>query len=99
MGTTSHITLDDVRHVAKLSRLGLDDEQLQQLTGELDTIIDSIGKISELDLADVEPTTHALPIVNVFGDDVPHTSLSPEQAMANAPDAVDGCFRVPSMGA
>ena len=47
------ITLDDVRHVAKLARLGLDDQQLERMTGELGMIIDSIGKISELDLADV----------------------------------------------
>lgn len=96
---TQKISIEDVRHVAKLSRLGLDDVQLERMAGELDTIIDSIGKISELDLADVKPTTHALEIVNVFGDDVPHESLPTEQALANAPDAQDGCFRVPSMGA
>lgn len=95
----SKISLEDVRHVAKLSRLGLSDEQLERMAGELDTIIDSIGKISDLDLADVPPTTHALEVVNVFGDDVPHASLTTEQALANAPDAEDGCFRVPSMGA
>ncbi len=93
----SSISIDDVRHVAKLARLGLDESQLEQMAGELDTIIDSIGKISELDLADVKPTTHALEVVNVFGDDVPHESLSTEQALSNAPDPEDGCFRVPRM--
>lgn len=91
------ITTDDTRHVAKLARLGLDDAQLERMTGELDAIIDSIGKISELDLADVPPTTHALEVVNVFGDDVPHESLTTEQALSNAPDPEDGCFRVPRM--
>jgi aspartyl-tRNA(Asn)/glutamyl-tRNA(Gln) amidotransferase subunit C len=94
---TSSRSIDDVRHVAKLARLGLDEQQLERMAGELDTIIDSIGKISELDLADVPPTTHALEVVNVFGDDEPHTSISTEQALANAPDPEDGCFRVPRM--
>jgi aspartyl-tRNA(Asn)/glutamyl-tRNA(Gln) amidotransferase subunit C len=95
--TNSSLTTDDVRHVAKLARLGLDEQQLERMAGELDTIIDSIGKISELDLADVPPTTHALEVVNVFGDDEPHESLPTEQALANAPDPEDGCFRVPRM--
>jgi len=91
------ISIDDVRHVAKLARLGLEEPELERMAGELDTIIDSIGKISELDLADVPPTTHALEVVNVFGDDVPHESLPTEAALANAPDPEDGCFRVPRM--
>ncbi len=91
------ITIEDVRHVARLARLGLDEPQLERMAGELDTIIDSIGKISELDLEDVPPTTHALEVVNVFGDDVPHQSLTTEQALSNAPDPEDGCFRVPRM--
>jgi aspartyl-tRNA(Asn)/glutamyl-tRNA(Gln) amidotransferase subunit C len=91
------ITIDDVRHVARLARLGLDEQQLERMAGELDTIIDSIGKISELDLADVPPTTHALEVVNVFGEDEPHTSITTEAALSNAPDPEDGCFRVPRM--
>jgi aspartyl-tRNA(Asn)/glutamyl-tRNA(Gln) amidotransferase subunit C len=91
------ITIEDVRHVARLARLGLDEQQLERMTGELDTIIDSIGKIAELDLADVPPTTHALEVVNVFGEDEPHESVSTEAALANAPDPEDGCFRVPRM--
>jgi aspartyl-tRNA(Asn)/glutamyl-tRNA(Gln) amidotransferase subunit C len=91
------ISLEDVRHVAQLARLGLDDSQLERMAVELDTLIESIGKISDLELDDVEPTTHALEIVNVFGDDVPHASLTPEQALLNAPDPQDGLFRVPRM--
>ncbi|MCW2956168.1 MAG: glutamyl-tRNA amidotransferase [Thermoleophilia bacterium] len=91
------ITIEDTRHVAKLARLGLADEQLETLTGELNTIIESIGKIAELDLDDVVPTTHALEVVNVFGEDVPHTSLTAEQALSNAPDPENGLFRVPKM--
>jgi aspartyl-tRNA(Asn)/glutamyl-tRNA(Gln) amidotransferase subunit C len=91
------ISIDDVRHVAKLARLHMDDDQLITMATELDMIIESIGKISELDLADVEPTTHALEVVNVLGEDEPHVSLTPERALANAPDPADGCFRVPRM--
>ncbi|MCW2961439.1 MAG: glutamyl-tRNA amidotransferase [Thermoleophilia bacterium] len=91
------ITIEDTRHVAKLARLGLADEQLETLTGELNTIIESIGKIAELDLEGVEPTTHALEVVNVWGEDVPHTSLTAEQALSNAPDPENGLFRVPKM--
>jgi aspartyl-tRNA(Asn)/glutamyl-tRNA(Gln) amidotransferase subunit C len=93
----SSITIDDVRHVARLSRLGLDDSRLEELTGELGAILDAIGKISELDLTDVTPTTHALPVVNVLGEDIEHTSLPAAASLANAPDPEDGCFRVPRM--
>ena len=91
------ITTDDVRHVAKLARLRLDDERVKTMTDELGSILDHIGKIGELDLADVAPMTHPLDVVNVLADDVPHESLPPEQALANAPDPADGCFRVPQM--
>ncbi|MCZ4495886.1 MAG: glutamyl-tRNA amidotransferase [Thermoleophilia bacterium] len=91
------ITIEDTRHVAKLARLGLADEQRETLTGELNTIIERIGKIAELDLEGVEPTTHALEVVNVWGEDVPHTSLTAEQALSNAPDPENGLFRVPKM--
>ena len=95
----STLTVEDVRHVARLARLGLPEDQLATMAGELDAIIDSIGKISELDLADVPPTTHALEVVNVLGEDVPHTSITREQALSNAPDAAPEGFRVPRMGA
>jgi aspartyl-tRNA(Asn)/glutamyl-tRNA(Gln) amidotransferase subunit C len=93
----SSIAIEDVRHVARLARISMSDERLESMTGELASILESIGRISELDLADVEPTTHALEVVNVMADDVPHTELANEQALANAPDPVDGCFRVPRM--
>jgi len=55
----SNLSIDDVRHVARLARLGMSDDQLVTMADELDTIIDSIGKISELELDDIMPTTHA----------------------------------------
>lgn len=93
----STISIDDVRHVARLARLDMSQERLATMQGELDAILESIGKIRELNLADVEPTTHALEVVNVLADDVPHESLTSEQALANAPDAAESCFRVPQM--
>ena len=95
----STITIDDVRHVAKLARLSMSEERLVTMQSELDQILDSIGKVSELDLADVPPTTHALEVVNVLAEDEPRPagSITREQAFANAPDIVDGGFRVPQM--
>ena len=94
----SNLSIDDVRHVARLARLGMSDDQLVTMADELDTIIDSIGKISELELDDIMPTTHALEITNVLGDDVPHQSLTREEALRNAPAPAPDGFRVPSMG-
>lgn len=91
------ISTDDVAHVARLARIAVDDDQIVTMTDELATILDHIGKISELDLADVPPTTHALEVVNVMADDVPHESLPREVALANAPDHSDEGFRVPQM--
>jgi aspartyl-tRNA(Asn)/glutamyl-tRNA(Gln) amidotransferase subunit C len=93
----SSISIDDVRYVAQLARLEMPEARLKTMQAELDMILQSIGKISELRLDDVPPTTHALEVVNVLADDVPHESLPTEQALASAPDAADGCFRVPQM--
>lgn len=91
------ISTDDVRHVARLSRLSVTDEQAATMADELGTILEHIGKIAELDLDDVPPTTHALDITNVLADDVAHTSLAREDALKNAPDHGDDGFRVPRM--
>jgi aspartyl-tRNA(Asn)/glutamyl-tRNA(Gln) amidotransferase subunit C len=89
------ISRDDVLHVARLAQLALTEEEIERLTGELDKILDAVGVVAELDLADVPPTSHPLDLVNVWAEDVPHEPLSLEDALANAPDAVDGAFRVP----
>jgi aspartyl-tRNA(Asn)/glutamyl-tRNA(Gln) amidotransferase subunit C len=89
------ITRDEVLHVARLARLDLREAEIEQLTSELGAILDAVGKVAELDLADVAPTTHPLSVVNVLGDDVPEASLDLDDVLANAP-AVDGSlFRVP----
>jgi aspartyl-tRNA(Asn)/glutamyl-tRNA(Gln) amidotransferase subunit C len=89
------ITREDVLHVARLARLELSDEEVERFGGQLSAILDAVGKVSELDLEDVSPTSHPLDLVNVFGEDVPRPCLSREEALANAPDPEDGFFGVP----
>ena len=83
-------------HVAKLARLGLTEEEVGRMAGELSGILEHVDRIAELDLDDVEPTSHVVALENVLRADVPHDSLAPEVALAQAPDPVDGAFRVPS---
>jgi aspartyl-tRNA(Asn)/glutamyl-tRNA(Gln) amidotransferase subunit C len=89
------ISRDEVLHVARLARLALSDEELDRLGAQLNAILEAVGKVSELDLADVEPTAHPLDLVNVWADDEPRASLTVEDALANAPDREAGFFRVP----
>jgi aspartyl-tRNA(Asn)/glutamyl-tRNA(Gln) amidotransferase subunit C len=89
------ISRDEVLHVARLARLALSDDEIDRLGAQLNAILEAVGKVSELDLADVEPTAHPLDLVNVWAEDEPQESLSVEDALANAPDREAGFFRVP----
>ena len=89
------ITRDEVLHVARLARLALTDEEVERLGAQLNAILEAVGKVAELDLADVEPTAHPLELVNVWAEDEPRPSLPVEEALANAPDREAGFFRVP----
>ena len=89
------ISRDEVLHVAALAQLALSEDETERLTSELDKILDAVGVVAELDLADVPPTSHPLDLVNVWAEDVPHESLSLADALANAPEADEGAFRVP----
>jgi aspartyl-tRNA(Asn)/glutamyl-tRNA(Gln) amidotransferase subunit C len=86
---------DEVLHVARLAQLALTEEELERLIVELGKILDAVGVVAELDLADVPPTSHPLDLVNVWDEDVPRDSLPLEDVLANAPDAENGQFRVP----
>lgn len=86
-----------VRKVAQLSRLELDEKEVQQFSGELSDIIEYIEKLNELDVDGVEPLAHCLPIHNVFRADVVKPSLDNNSALANAPDKHDGYFKVPKV--
>ena len=78
-------------HVARLARLALTDDEVERLAGELGKILEAVGVVSELDLADVPPTSHPLDLVNVWAEDEPRPSLPLEDALANAPEAEAGC--------
>jgi aspartyl-tRNA(Asn)/glutamyl-tRNA(Gln) amidotransferase subunit C len=91
------LSRDQVLHVARLARLELSEDELDRHAGELSKVVDWIDKISELgDLDDVPPTAHVVALTNQLRADEPHASLTPEDALAQAPDAGDGGFRVPT---
>ena len=89
------ISRDEVLHVAKLARLELTDAELERLTGELSAILEAVSKVSELDLADVPPTSHPLKLVNAWAEDEPRPGLSLDEAFANAPARDGDVFKVP----
>ena len=85
-------------HVARLARLEIPEDEIERVRAELGAILEAVGKVAELDLEGVEPTSHPLDLVNVWGEDEPRPSLAREEALANAPDPADGAFRVPAVG-
>jgi aspartyl-tRNA(Asn)/glutamyl-tRNA(Gln) amidotransferase subunit C len=89
------ISEEEVRHVANLARLGLTDEEVEKMSGQLGAILDSIDQIGELDLEDVPPTANALNLTNVLRPDEPHAELPSETALSTAPDAAGDLFAVP----
>lgn len=91
------ISLELVRHVAKLSRLDLTGQQTQKHTSQLGTILEYVAKIGQVDVSGVEPMAHALPLHNVFRDDVVGPSLPVEEVLKNAPDTDGPFFKVPKI--
>ena len=89
------ITREEVLHVAKLARLELTGEEVERLTGELGAILEAVGKVAELDLSDVPPTSHPLELVNAWREDEPRDSLGLDEVFANAPQRDGDLFRVP----
>jgi len=85
----------DVDHVARLARLALSDAEKTRMRTELAAILRYIDKLRELSVEGVEPTSHAVPLVNVMREDQPRPCLSRDAMMANAPDPVGDLFRVP----
>jgi aspartyl-tRNA(Asn)/glutamyl-tRNA(Gln) amidotransferase subunit C len=89
------ITRDDVAHLARLARLSLTEDELDHYAGQLDVILTSVAAVTEVASADIPPTSHALPIVNVMRQDVVTPGLDREELLAAAPAAEDNRFRVP----
>ena len=91
----ARITREEVQHVARLARLDLSDAEVDGLTHDLGAILDHAAQVSALDIDDVPPTSHPLPLVNVLRPDVPRPGVDREEVLSQAPAAEDGRFRVP----
>ncbi len=89
------LTRDEVAHLAHLSRLAVTDEELDLFAGQLGAVLDAVAQVGRADVADVPPTTHAVPMTNVFREDVARPSLPRDAVLAGAPAAEDGRIRVP----
>jgi aspartyl-tRNA(Asn)/glutamyl-tRNA(Gln) amidotransferase subunit C len=87
----------DVEHVALLSRLQVTEAEKQRYAEELSKIFHYVDQLNELDVTDVEPTSHSLPMRNVFRRDVVVPGLTNAEALANAAQSEDGCFKVPQI--
>jgi aspartyl-tRNA(Asn)/glutamyl-tRNA(Gln) amidotransferase subunit C len=87
----------DVKYVAHLARLSLTAEEEQQIGAQLGSILGYIEKLKEVDVAGVEPTAHAFPLLNVTRPDAVSPSLPHEDALRNAPAQANGLFRVPKI--
>ncbi|MDQ3615082.1 MAG: Asp-tRNA(Asn)/Glu-tRNA(Gln) amidotransferase subunit GatC [Actinomycetota bacterium] len=91
----SEITRNEVAHLADLARIDLSDAQLDHLAPQLAVILESIASIRDVAAEDVPPTSHALPLTNVFREDVVRPGLTAEEALAGAPDVEKQRFSVP----
>jgi aspartyl-tRNA(Asn)/glutamyl-tRNA(Gln) amidotransferase subunit C len=92
------LSREQVLHVARLARLELTEDEQARMAEELSKVLDYMETMSELDLAEVEPTSHVVAVENALRADEPRPSLPQEVALASAPDPADGGFRVPSPG-
>ncbi|MFO0959950.1 MAG: Asp-tRNA(Asn)/Glu-tRNA(Gln) amidotransferase subunit GatC [Isosphaeraceae bacterium] len=91
------LSKEDVARVAVLARLRLGDEELDRFTGQLNSIVDFVAQLGELDTSDVEPLAHGIEVRNVFREDKLGPSLPREAALANAPKRDSECFLVPAV--
>ena len=93
----STLSRDEVARVAALARIDLTPAELDRLAGELRVIVDAVASVSQVATADVPPTSHPLPLTNVFRADVPEPSLPVADVLAGAPASMDGKFLVPQI--
>lgn len=91
------VTKEDLENVAVLSRLRIPEDQQQKYMQQMDSILTYMDNLSEVDTTDVMPTTYALPMQNVFREDVVRPSLDREAALQNAPLRDNGYFKVPKV--
>lgn len=93
----SKVSAEDIEKVALLSRLSFSRDEAALFAGQLSQILEYAEKLNELDTRTVEPMSHSLALVNVLREDEPRPSLTPEEALANAPESEAQCFKVPQI--
>ena len=93
--STGHISRADVAHLARLARLAVTDDELDVFAGQLDVILGAVARVSEVAADDIPPTSHAVPMTNVYREDVVIPSLPRAAVLACAPAVEDDKFRVP----
>ncbi|MCP2195040.1 Asp-tRNA(Asn)/Glu-tRNA(Gln) amidotransferase subunit GatC [Williamsia deligens] len=93
----SAISRDEVAHLARLSRLALTDDELDQFSGQLDSILTHVAQIAEVDVTDADGTAHPAGLANVLRPDVPVPGLTPEEALSGAPAVEQERFAVPQI--
>lgn len=91
------ISTDEVKYVAKLARLNLSDNEVKAMTSQLDSILNYVDKLNELDTENVKPTTHAIEVQNAFREDAVRESLGQEASLRNAPQQNGETFVVPKI--
>ena len=89
------LSRDEVMHVARLARLAMTDDEVDRFGAQLSAILDHAARVSEVAADDVPPTSHALPLSNVFREDVAGECLPQSKALSTAPETEDGRFKVP----
>ncbi|MGH3729183.1 MAG: Asp-tRNA(Asn)/Glu-tRNA(Gln) amidotransferase subunit GatC [Micromonosporaceae bacterium] len=89
------ISREEVAHLARLARLAVTESELDTFSGQLDVILQSVARVGEVAADDIPPTSHSVPLTNVFRDDEPRPGLTQQEALAGAPDTAEGRFRVP----
>ena len=94
---SNSLSRDDVAHLARLARLAVTEDELELFAGQLGDIISAVARVSEVAAADIPPTSHAVPMTNVFRPDVVVPSLPREAVLAGAPAVEDEKFRVPKI--
>ncbi len=89
------ISREEVAHLAHLARLAVTEDELDTFAGQLDVILQSVARVGEVAAEDIPPTSHSVPLTNVFRPDEPVPGLTRDEALAGAPDAAGERFRVP----
>lgn len=93
----SNISRDDVANLAKLARIDMSEGELEHLASELDVILNAVARVQEVAGEDVPPTSHPLPLLNVFREDLVKPSLTPEESLSGAPAKEEQRFKVPQI--